>query len=120
LLETDANPYSDVTSSDWAYRYILSATERGWFIGFPDGTFRSRSYLTRAEFVTAVNRVLERGILLEHIPDDVLEFVDLDGTHWAHADFMEAAHSHDWEPHPHGIERWLAITGHGIDEVYNR
>ena len=120
MIDTDENPYSDVFSDDWAYRYILSATARGWFIGFPDGTFKPETNLTRAEFATAVNRVLERKILLEHIPDDVVEFIDLDGTHWAHADFMEAAHSHDWEPHENGIsERWLEITGHGLDAAYN-
>ncbi|MCL2568541.1 MAG: S-layer homology domain-containing protein [Oscillospiraceae bacterium] len=121
LIETTNNPFSDVFSNDWAYRYILSAAARGWFIGFPDGTFRSTANLSRAEFVTAANRVLERGILLEHIPDDVVEFIDLDGTHWAHADFMEAAHTHDWELHANGVtERWLAITGHGLDAAYNQ
>ena len=121
LADTGVNPYTDLDPSDWAYRYILSATARGWFVGFPDGTFRPGANLTRAEFVTATNRVLERGILLEHIPDDVVEFIDMDGTHWAHADFMEAAHSHDWELHDNGItERWLAITGHGLDAAYNQ
>jgi len=121
LADTSVNPYTDVDPSDWAYRYILSATARGWFIGFPDGTFRPGANLTRAEFATATNRVLERGILLEHIPDDVVEFIDLDGTHWAHADFMEAAHSHHWERHENGVtERWHAITGHGLDAAYNQ
>lgn len=120
LADTSENPYNDLDSSDWAYRYILSATAKGWFIGFPDGSFRPEANLTRAEFVTATNRVLERKILLEHIPDDVVEFIDMDGTHWAHADFMEAVHSHDWEPHENGIsEWWLEITGHGLDAAYN-
>jgi len=120
MIDTTDNPYTDVFPGTWEYEYILSATARGWFVGFPDGTFRARANLSRAEFVTAVNRVLERKILLEHIPDDVVDFIDMDGTHWAHADFMEAAHSHDWEPHENGIsERWLAITGHGLDNAYN-
>ena len=121
ILDTTENPFSDVAADHWAFGYILSVAANGWFIGFPDGTFRPDDNLTRAEFATAVNRMLERGILLEHIPDDVVEFIDLDGTHWAHADFMEAAHTHDWEPHENGItERWLAITGHGLDAAYNQ
>jgi hypothetical protein len=121
LPDSNVNPYSDLDPRDWAFRSILAATARGWFIGFPDGTFRPGENLTRAEFATATNRVLERRILPEHLPDDIVRFIDLDESHWAFADFKEAAHSHDWELHDNGVtERWLEITGHGLDAPYNQ
>ncbi|MCL2838465.1 MAG: InlB B-repeat-containing protein [Oscillospiraceae bacterium] len=120
LLESDTSPYADVTSDDWAYKYILSATEKGWFVGY-GGLFRPEFNLTRAELVTAVNRMLERYIALEDIPDDVFNFPDLDRTHWAYAAFMEAAHSHTFERIDDSInETWTAILGTGLDAPYNQ
>jgi len=120
LLESNVNPYGDVTYDDWAYRYILSATEKGWFVGY-GGLFRPEFNLTRAELVTTVNRMLERYIALEDIPNDVFNFLDIDRTHWAYAAFMEAAHSHTFERIGDNInEQWTAILGTGLDALYNQ
>jgi len=120
LLETNENPYRDVSSDDWAYNYILSATKKGWFVGY-NGLFRPEANLTRAELVTAVNRILNRHILLEDIPVDVFNFPDLDPTHWAYTAFIEAAHTHEFERNEDGItEIWTAILGTGLDAGYNQ
>ena len=121
LLETDENPYTDLNPNDWAYGYILSATAKGWFIGYGDGMFRPGNNLTRAEFVTAVNRVLNRHILPEDIPEGVFNFPDLDASHWAYAAFMEAAHTHEYERRADGInEIWTRIIENGLDAPYNQ
>ncbi|MCL2838133.1 MAG: InlB B-repeat-containing protein [Oscillospiraceae bacterium] len=120
LVATNENPYSDVDSNDWARNYILSATQKGWFVGH-GGMFRPSDNLTRAELVTAVNRVLNRHILLEDIPDDVFNFPDLDRTHWAYAAFMEATHTHEFERNADGRnETWTEILGTGLDAAYNQ
>ena len=119
LIETNVNPYRDVYQNDWARRYILSATQKGWFIGY-DGLFRPSDRLTRAEFVTAVNRVLVRHILLEDVPADVFNFPDLDRSHWAYTAFMEAAHTHEYARREDGKnEIWTQILGTGLDAAYN-
>jgi hypothetical protein len=120
LVETDNNPFLDVHAGDWAHSYILSVTARGWFVGY-NNEFRPGEYLTRAELVTAVNRMLNRSILLEDIPDDVLVFPDLDRSHWGFAALMEATHTHEFERLPDGIdERWIRITDNGLDAPFNR
>jgi hypothetical protein len=119
LTETDMNPYSDLDPDDWAYEYILSATARGWFVGY-NGMFRPNANLTRAEMVTAINRILRRRILLKDIPPDVFRFPDLYENHWAFADIMEAAHTHTFVRNEDGYtELWIDITGTGLDAPYN-
>ena len=48
----------------WAQAYIERAAELGWIKGFEDGTFRPDTYITRAQAMTMINRVLNR------IPED--------------------------------------------------
>ena len=51
----------DVAPSDWAYTALLRLIERyGIITGYPDGTFRGNRPLTRYEFATALNEVLQR------------------------------------------------------------
>jgi hypothetical protein len=70
--------------------------------------------------VTAVNRVLNRHILLEDVPDDVFNFPDLDSSHWAYTAFMEATHTHDYVRREDGInEIWVRILSTGLDAAYN-
>jgi len=120
IIATNANPFMDVSAGDWARSYILSAAERGWFVGF-EGEFRPGDNLTRAELVTVVNRMLNRSILLEDIPANIERFSDLTESHWAFAAFKEAIHTHDYERLEDGVnERWTEITGHGRDAAFNR
>ena len=119
LEETNVNPYTDLDPNDWAYRYILSATARGWFVGH-DGRFRPDANLTRAEMVTAINRILRRRILLADIPPNVHRFYDLNESHWAYADIMEAAHTHTYVRNADGTtEIWIDILGTGLDAPFN-
>ena len=121
-ITTDTNSFLDVHAGDWAYDYILSVAAKGWFIGF-EGQFRPGDNLTRAELVTVMNRILNRSILPEHLPENILRFPDLPETHWAFADLKEAIHTHDYVRHEEGDginEKWLQITGHGLYAPYNR
>ena len=121
LARTDSNPYADVGAEHWAYNYILSATEKGWFMGDESGCFRPGDDSTRSEFVAVVNRILGRKILLFNIPEGVHTFADLPSGHWAYADIMEAVYSHDisridGDPD----EKWSKMTGSGLDAEYNQ
>jgi len=119
LEESLFNPYTDLDPNDWAYKYIISATAKGWFIGH-GGRFRPDANLTRAEMVTAINRILRRRILITDIPADVHKFFDLDESHWAYADIMEAAHTHTYVRKADGTtELWIEIIDTGLAAPYN-
>ena len=51
--------FSDI-QGHWAEKYIQRAAELGWIKGFEDGTFRPDTYITRAQAMTMINRVLNR------------------------------------------------------------
>jgi hypothetical protein len=51
--------FSDVSPSHWAYDVITQMSTAGYVYGYPDGTFKPDNTITRAEFVTIINRVLD-------------------------------------------------------------
>ena len=51
--------WSDVTASDPAYTEIMGVGEKGWMLGFSDGTFRPDASASRADIV--VGEVRARG-----------------------------------------------------------
>ncbi|MDR1156989.1 MAG: S-layer homology domain-containing protein, partial [Oscillospiraceae bacterium] len=93
----------------WALSYINSAATRGWVQGFPDGTFRPDERTSRAQVVTVINRMLQRILHTEDIPEDIATFTDLPRAHWAYADIVEASTDHDRynvAVRPDGSEIW--------------
>lgn len=49
--KTTANPFRDMTSSNWYYSAVLWAYENGYAKGYPDGTFKPGQAVTRQEMV---------------------------------------------------------------------
>jgi hypothetical protein len=108
LSTSGAITFSDV-SGHWAEQYILSAASKGWVNGYADGTFKPDQAITRAEFVTLVNNVLDRKVKTENILPDALQFPDLEKGKWYYEAMMEASNSHTYERNEDGYETWLEI-----------
>lgn len=84
--------FSDVPDDHWAQEYLYSAVAAGWMKGYPDETLRPNQEITRAEAVTALNRVLGRDESHTTVSSDFENpFFDLAETSWAYANFLEAA-----------------------------
>ncbi|NLP30635.1 MAG: hypothetical protein GX363_05835 [Clostridiales bacterium] len=88
-----ADNFSDI-KGHWANYYINSACEKGWVNGYPDGTFRPDMPITRAEFMTLVNNVLDRRVSKENILDGCRQFKDLSEGAWYYEIVHEAVNSH--------------------------
>jgi hypothetical protein len=95
LVPADYNNFTDI-EGHWAVGYINSAAEIGWVAGYPDGSFKPENNITRAEVASVINRMLNRKIEIEDIPDWAVRYSDLKETHWAYADFVEASTEHDF------------------------
>jgi hypothetical protein len=67
--------FSDV-GGHWAEADINYAALIGWVNGYTDGTFRPNQYISRAEFMTLVNRVLGR------VPEDENDLLTNAMIHW--------------------------------------
>ena len=95
--DTHSSGFLDVPEGHWATSVIRAAAAMGWLRGGPDGLFRPEEPITRAESVAILNRVLERrtdrSYVMAHLTE-LRTFVDVDSTHWAWYDILEAANSH--------------------------
>jgi hypothetical protein len=106
-IADSANPFSDVNETDWAFRYIISASAKGWLNGYADGTFLPNESITRAEVVTVINRMLERKVQTSGIPAQFYAlFTDLTTDYWAFADIIEASVAHEHTAGADGYEIW--------------
>ncbi|PSB21838.1 hypothetical protein C7B76_04855 [filamentous cyanobacterium CCP2] len=58
---TSITQLSDVRPEDWAFQALQSLVERyGCIVGYPDGTYRGQSAMTRYEFAAGLNACLDR------------------------------------------------------------
>ncbi len=55
-----ANPFSDVSTSDWAYQAISDLSDRGMIEGYPDGTFKGQQNITRFEMAQIIARLMAK------------------------------------------------------------
>lgn len=103
--------FTDLTGH-WAEADVLRAAALGWVEGYEDGTFRPDAFITRAEVITMMNRLLCR---LPETVEDLLEgmktWPDVAETDWFYLAIQEATNGHtylykDKENH----ERWLELT----------
>ena len=85
-----ADKFADI-EGHWAAAYINNVAAEGWINGYSDGSFRPDEYLTRAEIVTIINRILKRTAQLEDIQNPEQLYTDIDESHWAYADIIEAS-----------------------------
>lgn len=109
-LSGGTNKFKDVDDNHWAKDYIVSASEKGWVKGYEDGTFKPDEKITRFEFVTLVNGVLNRGVKEENILQGIKEFDDLMETKWYYTDMVEAINGHDYYRMDDKIEIWTKLN----------
>lgn len=87
----DAPDFADVPDTYWAQAYIYSADILGWMTGDSNGMFHPDRKITRAQAVTAINRMLGRDESQTHVEEGLNSFSDLDAGHWAYGNILEAA-----------------------------
>ncbi len=91
----DSN-FNDISSSRWSYNAISITTLEGWFNGYPDGSFKPTNDITRAETITAINRLVDRERTNENVPESFKDFYsDLSDTFWAYGNIYEASVEHE-------------------------
>lgn len=102
--------FSDI-SGHWAEKYIQRAAELGWIKGFEDGTFRPDTYITRAQAMTMINRVLNR------IPEENSDLLsnmnvwpDCNTSDWFYLAVQEATNSHNYKHKAGNYETWTGMN----------
>ena len=102
--------FSDI-EGHWAKAYIERAAELGWISGFQDSTFRPDAYITRAQAVTMINRMLNR---VPEDPSDLLPgmnvWPDCGPGDWFYLAIQEATNSHDYRRKAGSYETWTDLN----------
>ena len=57
--------YPDVPKTHWAYDFVKDLSDKGFLVGYPDGTYKGDKAMTRYEFATALYRALQRGAVMD-------------------------------------------------------
>jgi len=81
--------FRDVASNNWAAFFIKTGVDQGYISGYPDGTFRPKSNVSRPEGVAIITRFakLELPLTIEVQPFD-----DVPMDHWAAKTITAAKH----------------------------
>lgn len=113
-IETSSKTFTDVSKDHWAYDVIQKAAEAGWIAGYPDGSFKPDQPITRAEVVSIINRMLNRyadETFVNHNPNDIIRYIDMDKNHWAYYPVVEATNGHRYERKDSGKdETWFEVN----------
>lgn len=80
--------FPDVPNGNYASGFIGAIALRNIISGYPDGTFKPDNYVTRAEAVTMINKVLGRGA--DSVQTAENPFKDVSPSHWAYNEIMKA------------------------------
>ncbi len=102
--------FTDV-QGHWAEAEIHEAAAHGWIRGYEDNTFKPDQFITRAEAMTMINRVLNR---VPETADDLLADMvnwpdNSDKSAWYYLAVQEATNSHDYDMKNHIYEKWTAL-----------
>lgn len=91
FVPADAEPapnfFSDI-DDHWAKDAILKIAGQYWVVGYEDGTFRADAFITRAEMMTIINKMLVR--YAEHDTVYAKQWPDLKKTDWYYDAVIEA------------------------------
>ncbi len=96
----------------WAQDYIERAAELSWVRGFGDDTFCPDAYITRAQAMTMINRVLNR--ISEDADDlrkDMNVWPNCNPGDWFYLAVQEATNSHDYKHKAGSYETWTGMNG---------
>lgn len=106
-----AHTFADV-ENHWAENEIYEAAAHGWIEGYDDGTFRPDEFITRAEAITMINRMLDRTPKTAgDLHQDMVKWADNnDENAWYYIAVQEAANNHSYTKDADGIEKWEQIN----------
>lgn len=106
----NSGSFSDI-SGHWAENEIERAAAFGWISGYPDGTFRPDTRITRAEAMTMINRVLCRMPQSKSdLLDSMVTWPDNKPSDWHYLAVQEATNSHDFNRQGEVGESWTKLT----------
>jgi hypothetical protein len=101
LKGEDGPKLKDVSDATPDAAEIRRVAREGWLTGDETGAFRPDAPVTRAEFVVAANRLIQRTQLPR---EGTPSFSDVSPSYWAYGDIMKAATTYPVQTAPAAAE----------------
>lgn len=104
-------PFEDVKGHKYENE-INQAFANDRIKGYPDGTFRPDAYITRGEVTAIINRLYNRIGDEKFIDGNqglIKKYKDLDKSHWAYYELVEAYEGHEYVRLANMREQWRAL-----------
>ena len=104
-------PFEDVKGHKYENE-INQAFANNRIKGYPDGTFRPDAYITRGEVTAIINRLYDRIGDEKFIDGNqvlIKKYKDLDKSHWAYYELVEAYEGHEYVRLANMREQWRAL-----------
>ncbi len=102
--------FSD-TADHWAASYIRLAAKAGWING-SGNRFDPEEYITRAQVMTIVNRMLDRTPDKDHMLPSMKTWTDNPEGTWYYEAVQEATNEHDYTRDEMSVETWTLVKQH--------
>jgi len=93
----------------WAEQYIQRAFAANFISGYPDNTFRPDAFITRAEAVSIINRLLGRRPNISGMISTMKTWPDNMPGVWYYEAMQEATNTHEYVMNDDG-EQWSVIS----------
>ena len=111
---TSSETFPDIPSNAWYAEQLKKAMGASMFTGDEKGNFRPNDFITRAEVVNVVNKLLDRHedrAFIDENEADLVKFDDIidEETHWAYYAIRNATNSRTFEE-TLGGEKWLELV----------
>ena len=97
--------FSD-TADHWAASYIRLDAKAGWING---NRFDPEDFITRAQVMTIVNRMLDRTPDKDHMLPEMKKWADNPEDAWYYEAVQEAANEHDYTRDEMNVETWTVL-----------
>ena len=99
--------FSD-TADHWAASYIRLDAKAGWING-NGNRFDPEDFITRAQVMTIVNRMLDRTPDKDHMLPETKKWADNPEDTWYYEAVQEAANEHDYTRDEMNVETWTVL-----------
>ncbi|WP_138159992.1 S-layer homology domain-containing protein [Peptoniphilus catoniae] len=104
-------PFGDIKGHKYESE-INQAYNNGRIKGYPDGSFRPDGDITRSEVAAIINRLYYRSPDKKYIDDNqafIKQFKDLEKSHWAYYELVEAYEGHEYVRVYNIMENWKSL-----------
>ena len=88
--DSKTNSFTDLKTENTYYSSIKALVDAGILKGYSDNTIRPSRLLTRAEYVTMINRLIGRDSSYD-IDNQANLYPDISKLHWAYTEIMRAS-----------------------------